>query len=42
LYVVAARLGDDATTLVGVYSHLLPASDETAAQKVAAILVDNG
>jgi integrase len=41
LHIVAARLGDDAKTVLGVYSHLLPHSDALAAEAVAAILVDN-
>jgi hypothetical protein len=36
---VAARLGDDPKTVLGVYSHLLPQSDEIAAERVAAALV---
>ncbi len=40
LHVVAARLGDDAKTLLSVYSHLLPHSDSEAAAVVAAALVD--
>jgi integrase len=35
LHVVAARLGDDPRVLLGVYSHLLPHSDEQAALVVA-------
>jgi integrase len=41
LHVVAARLGDDAKTILGTYAHLLPHSDELAADAVAAALVDN-
>lgn len=40
LHIVAARLGDDPRTVLGVYSHLLPSSDAVAADAVAAILVD--
>ena len=39
LHVVAGRLGDDPRTLLGVYAHLLPHSDEQAAEAVAAALV---
>jgi integrase len=38
LHVVANRLGDHPTTVLGTYSHLLPASDELAAQRMAAVL----
>ena len=40
LHVVAARLGDDPTTVLSVYSHLLPHSDAMAADAVAAAIVD--
>ncbi len=40
LHIVAARLGDDPRTTLGVYSHLLPSSDIAAADAVAGILVD--
>jgi integrase len=40
LHVVAARLGDDPRTVLGTYSHLLPHSDEMAAEAVASVLVD--
>jgi len=40
LHVVAARLGDDPKTILGTYAHLLPHSDELAADAVAAALVD--
>jgi hypothetical protein len=40
LHIVAARLGDDPRTTLGVYSHLLPSSDMAAADAVARILVD--
>jgi hypothetical protein len=38
VHIVAARLGDDPKTVLGVYSHLLPQSDEIAAERVAAAL----
>jgi hypothetical protein len=38
VHVVAARLGDTPTTVLSVYSHLLPQSDEIAAERVAAAL----
>jgi integrase len=38
LHIVAARLGDDPGTVLSVYSHLLPQSDELAADRVAAAL----
>lgn len=38
VHIVAARLGDDPKTVLGVYSHLLPQSDEVAAERVAAAL----
>ncbi len=41
LHIVAARLGDDPQTTLGVYSHLLPSSDSAAAEALARILVDN-
>jgi integrase len=40
LHIVAARLGDDPRTTLGVYSHLLPSSDSAAAQSLARILAD--
>jgi integrase len=40
LHIVAARLGDDPTTLLSTYAHLLPRSDAQAAEAVAAVLVD--
>jgi hypothetical protein len=40
LHIVAARLGDDPRTTLGVYSHLLPSSDSVAAEALARILVD--
>ena len=39
LHIVAARLGDRPETLLSVYSHLLPRSDEQAAETVASVLV---
>jgi integrase len=38
LHIVAARLGDRAERLLGVYSHLLPTSDAEAAAQVAALI----
>jgi integrase len=38
VHIVAARLGDDPTTILRTYSHLLPRSDEIAAQSLAAAL----
>jgi hypothetical protein len=40
LHIVAGRLGDDPTILLGVYAHLLPRSDVQAAEAVAGILAD--
>jgi hypothetical protein len=40
LHVVAGRFGDDPTTVLGTYAHLVPHSDEMAAETVAAVLVD--
>ena len=40
LHIVAARLGDDPTVLLGVYAHLLPRSDVQAVDAVAAVLVE--
>src|SRR5262249_62323060 len=40
LHVVAGRMGDRAETLLATYGHLLPHSDEIAAETVAAVLVD--
>ncbi|HSZ70211.1 MAG TPA: tyrosine-type recombinase/integrase [Solirubrobacteraceae bacterium] len=39
LHVVAGRLGDRAETLLATYAHLLPHSDEVAAETIAAVLV---
>jgi integrase len=38
VHIVAARLGDDAKTILSTYAHLLPQSDELAAERVAAAL----
>jgi integrase len=38
VHIVAARLGDTPATLLSTYSHLLPQSDEIAAERVAAAL----
>lgn len=35
---VRARLGDDPNTVLATYAHLLPQSDEQAAEKVAALI----
>jgi hypothetical protein len=40
LHVVAGRLGDDPKTILSTYAHLLPLSDEMAAQTVAAVIAD--
>lgn len=40
LHIIAARLGDDPRTTLGVYSHLLPSSNSAAAEALARILVD--
>ncbi len=39
VHIVAARLGDDPNTVLSTYAHLLPQSDEWAAERVAALLV---
>ena len=39
VHIVAARLGDRAETILATYAHLLPQSDELAAETVAAVLV---
>jgi integrase len=39
VHIVAARLGDDPKTILTTYAHLLPQSDELAAERVAAALV---
>jgi integrase len=38
VHIVAARLGDDPKTVLSTYAHLLPSSDEVAAERVAAAL----
>jgi integrase len=38
VHIVAARLGDDPNTVLATYAHLLPRSDEQAAEKVAALI----
>ena len=38
VHIVAARLGDTPQTVLGTYAHLLPQSDEVAAERVAAAL----
>jgi integrase len=38
VHVVAARLGDDPKTVLSTYAHLLPSSDEIAAERIAAAL----
>lgn len=38
VHVAAARLGDTPTTVLSTYAHLLPQSDEVAAERVAAAL----
>lgn len=38
VHIVAARLGDDPNTVLSTYAHLLPQSDELAAERVAALL----
>ena len=38
LHIAAARIGDDPNTLLSTYPHLLPQSDELAAERVAAAL----
>ena len=38
VHIVVARLGDDAKTVLSTYAHLLPQSDELAAERVAAAL----
>ena len=35
VHIVAARLGDDPNTMLATYAHLLPQSDELAAERVA-------
>jgi integrase len=38
VHIVAARLGDDPKTVLDTYAHLLPRSDEQAAERVAALI----
>ena len=38
VHIVAARLGDNPNTVLDTYAHLLPQSDEQAAERVAALL----
>jgi integrase len=38
VHVVAARVGDTPATVLSTYAHLLPRSDEVAAERVAAAL----
>ena len=38
VHIVAARLGDDPNTVLSTYAHLLPQSDELAAERVAELL----
>lgn len=38
VHIVAARLGDDPKTVLSTYAHLLPQSDELAAERVAALI----
>jgi integrase len=38
VHIAAARLGDRAETMLSTYAHLLPQSDELAAERVAAAL----
>ena len=38
VHVVAARVGDTPATVLSTYAHLLPESDEIAAERVAALL----
>jgi integrase len=39
VHIVAARLGDSPTEILKTYAHLLPQSDELAAERIAAALV---
>jgi integrase len=41
VHIVAARLGDDPKTVLSTYAHLLPQSDEIAAERVAAALTEH-
>jgi integrase len=38
VHIVAARLGDDPKQILTTYAHLLPQSDELAAERIAAVL----
>ena len=38
IHITAARLGDDPKTILGTYAHLLPRSDELAAERIAEAL----
>jgi integrase len=38
VHIVAARLGDNPNTILSSYAHLLPQSDELAAERVAAVI----
>ena len=38
IHIVSARLGDDPKTVLSTYAHLLPQSDELAAERVALVL----
>lgn len=38
VHIVAARLGDDPNTVLSTYAHLLPQSDEMAAERIAEVL----
>jgi integrase len=42
VHIVAARLGDTSSTVLERYAHLLPQSDEQAAERVAAALSEVG
>ena len=42
VHIVAARLGDDPKTVLTTYAHLLPQSDELAAERVAALITIPG
>jgi integrase len=39
VHIVAARLDENANTVLSTYAHLLPQSDELAAERLAALLV---
>ena len=39
VHIVAARLGDAPTEILKTYAHLLPQSDELAAERIAAALI---